>query len=211
MRRFRVDASKKIVAAVDYDSSDYLSTVIAPVIGSFADSKFKQVADRINGELRTIAEEYQVSAINLGEALINACPHISARYKQVESIFPDVYYYVEECGEATWIYLETPLFNSNRYNEFLDKLDQQGYYTDRGNFVCDLHDKHVELWVPHGHATGEAIAYCLDEMGMPAPNGVDFLSGDLPEIYKQFIDDYCKFIINYCEKRIDIALTSYII
>lgn len=104
-----------------------------------------------------------------------------------------------------------PIFNSNRYNEFLDKLDQQGYYTDRGNFVCDLHDKHVELWVPHGHATGEAIAYCLDEMGMPAPNGVDFLSGDLPEIYKQFIDDYCKFIINYCEKRIDIALTSYII
>ena len=211
MRRFRVDASKKIVAAVDYDSSDYLSTVIAPVIGSFADSKFRQVADQINGELHTIAEEYQVSNIALGDALITACQHIPARYKQVESIFPDVYYCVEECGDATWIYLMTPLYNSTRYNEFLDKIYEQGYYTDRGNFVCDLHAKQVELLVPHGPAVGEAIAYCLDEMGMSAPNGVDFLSGDLPEIYKQFIDDYCKFIINYCEKRMDIALTEYLI
>ncbi len=208
MRKFRVDASKKIQAAIDYDSEENIFAIaIESDIGTFADNAFHQIETQINTRMQQYLDHPDsVDQKTFCIQLYRNCQYIPEQLKeQQSSVFPYIYYCIEELPEATWIYFEPKHFTSSLYDEFLDGLYSAGVYTDRGNFDVNPQDSYAPiLMAPKGGAVVASILYCMKEQGVTnLPNGLDLMSDEFIATCEQFINEYCDFILAYCNACID--------
>lgn len=211
MRKFRIDASKKIYGAVA-SGELWLMNYVEPLV-EYATPKITEVYDNANNELQQIISEYATTKLNLAalKDCLNPAEDLPMLVNsELVRIVPDLEYCADEDGSYTWInvYFIDSYAYSEEYNTIFDRLiDATEFQDDSGQYYLgdeqydspaivapEIRDFVISLVMQ--------VSCIYEEHSIP--------EGDILTALKQVIDGYCDFVHRYCSERTRLGLETYL-
>jgi len=236
-RKFTIDASQKIQAAVDIDSRDnVLGTLIANMdqLAAYAGPKLADAFNSADAYLKQVIDEQVTDLYLFKKCLNNDCqwffdnplPNYSAT--EPTNIIPDMEYTADADGSYTWlsVYYKGDNIQGNIQGEILDNLesemqlykqfkheeDTEYYYEDDlGQYYLGDDSWDPKDFIPSIVAPN-AYAFIMNLIvSITAESIYNPVDADIALSWvKQLIDGYCDFVARYCNKRTNEALQFYL-
>jgi hypothetical protein len=215
MRKFRIDTSKKIQAAVDLNPQHAIDAQLSSFKSQlivYAEPRIAEVYEQADAYLQQIITENAPTSYKLVsfKSYLNPdswdTPIWTSKYP---TILPGLVYEADEDDAWTWINI---FYDDNRskYSEVIDILYAQlDNPADSGQYYLgnpDIPGAPPCICAPdiEDFATFVSILLIAEKMlnPMTAENAV--------ELGKQLIDGYCDFVEKYCRERTDAGLQAYL-